>query len=270
MELPEDLNLYASIFICLGTYPDNHVLTDPEGLLLAGYLENGGNIYMEGADTWYYDQVWSSNPLHPMFNISGIADGTSDLSTQYGQTGSIAEEMVYPFSGENSYIDHIEPIPPAMMMFMNSQPVYGTAVSYDAGSYRTIGMSFEFGGLTDADHNKDDLMIRFLDFFGIQGVWTNVKERTPENTLNASVYPNPARNTPVIRFTNESESRVNIDLYTINGQLAAAIFDGMLPQGNQEIRWNGLSNGHRLSPGMYFLRIGNIHEVSTLKLIVTE
>ncbi|MBW6460871.1 MAG: T9SS type A sorting domain-containing protein, partial [Bacteroidales bacterium] len=270
IELPEDLNLYSSVFVCLGTYPDNYVLTDAEGLLLAGYLENGGNIYMEGADTWYYDQLWSSNPLHPMFNITGLADGTSDLAVQYGQTGSIAEEMMYPFSGENSYIDHIEPIPPAMMMFMNSQPVYGTAVSYDAVSYRTIGMSFEFGGLTNSDHNKDDLMIRFLDFFGIQGVWTTVKERTPDNTLNASVYPNPVRNTPVIRFTNESESRVSINLYTINGQLAATIFDGLLPQGNQEIRWNGLSNGHRLSPGMYFLRIGNIQEVSTLKLIVTE
>jgi hypothetical protein len=271
MELPEDLGLYASIFVCLGTYPDNYVLTDPEGLLLANYLENGGNLYMEGADTWFYDQQWNSpTPVHPMFYISGLADGTSDLSLLQGQPGSITEEMIYPFSGENSYIDHIEPIPPAMMMFMNSEPVYGTAVSHEAENYRTIGMSFEFGGLTDDDHNKDDLMIRLLDFFGLQGVWTSVKERTPENRLNASVYPNPVRHEPVIRFANESESRVSIDLYTINGQQVAAIFDGRLPQGNHEIRWNSSGDGHKLSPGMYFIRISNIHEVTTLKLIVTE
>ncbi len=53
---PADRNLYASIFVCLGTYSENHVLTAEEGQILADYLNQGGNLYMEGADTWYYDQ----------------------------------------------------------------------------------------------------------------------------------------------------------------------------------------------------------------------
>ena len=50
---PEDVNLYSSIFVCLGTYDQNHVLTAEEGQVLADYLNQGGNLYMEGADTWY-------------------------------------------------------------------------------------------------------------------------------------------------------------------------------------------------------------------------
>lgn len=86
---PASLNLYSSVFVCLGIYSNNHVLSSAEGTQLADYLNAGGNLYMEGGDTWYYD---TQTAVHPMFNITGIADGTGDLSTLQGQTGSLAQE----------------------------------------------------------------------------------------------------------------------------------------------------------------------------------
>ncbi|MCD4683208.1 MAG: hypothetical protein K8R86_08000, partial [Bacteroidales bacterium] len=50
---PADLNLYSTIFTCLGIYSSNHVLSSGEGQSLADYLNNGGSLYMEGGDTWY-------------------------------------------------------------------------------------------------------------------------------------------------------------------------------------------------------------------------
>jgi hypothetical protein len=119
-------------------------------------------------DTWFYD---SKTAVHPLFNISGIEDGSGDLSQIVGQAGSIAEGMSYLFSGDNSYIDHLEAIEPAQMMFMNSNPQYGIGVSYDAGTYRTVGFSFEFGGLMDGEFTRENIMINILDFFGISGIW---------------------------------------------------------------------------------------------------
>jgi hypothetical protein len=168
---PEDRNLYASIFVCLGTYDQNHVLTAEEGQILADYLEQGGNLFMEGADTWFYD---APTAVHPMFKIRGLADGIGDLAQLNGQAGSIAEGMSYLFNGDNSYIDHLDVTAPAQMMFMNSNPQYGTGVSYDAGTYRTVGFSFEFGGLTDGEFTRDNIMIKILDFFGISGIWNCV------------------------------------------------------------------------------------------------
>jgi len=47
---PPDLNLYSTIFVCLGTSPYNYHLPNSEGQDLANYLNNGGSLYMEGAD----------------------------------------------------------------------------------------------------------------------------------------------------------------------------------------------------------------------------
>ncbi|RLD39777.1 MAG: hypothetical protein DRI89_13240, partial [Bacteroidetes bacterium] len=46
--IPDDLELYSSVFLCLGIFTDNHVLTSGEGQQFADYLNAGGNLYMEG------------------------------------------------------------------------------------------------------------------------------------------------------------------------------------------------------------------------------
>ncbi|MBN3034727.1 MAG: PKD domain-containing protein [Bacteroidales bacterium] len=163
---PADIGIYSSAFVCLGVYSDNHVLTSSEGQALAAFLNNGGRVYMEGGDTWYYDPA---TPVHSMFNINGVDDGDDDLGTINGQAGTFTEGMSFSYNGDNLWIDHIEPISPAYMILMNQSPSYGTGVAYDQGSYRTIGCSHEFGGLTDGatPSTKEELMHEYLAFFGV-------------------------------------------------------------------------------------------------------
>lgn len=163
---PADLNVYSSIFVCLGIYNDNHVLSSSEGQVLAGYLNSGGMLYMEGGDTWYYD---NATAVHPMFKINGTDDGDDDLGTVNGQAGTFTENMSFSYSGDNNYIDHIEPISPAFKIFQNQSPAYGTGIAHEATGYRTIGCSHEFGGLNDggSPSTKEELMGKYLVFFGI-------------------------------------------------------------------------------------------------------
>jgi len=165
-DFPSDLNLYATIFVCLGVYPQNHSLSSSEGQTLANYLNNGGSLYMEGGDTWYFDQ---STAVHEMFYINGTSDGGNDLGTIVGKEGAFTEGMSFSYNGENSWMDHIEPITPALMIFENESPLYGTGVAYDDGDYKTIGASHEFGGLLDASSpsTKEELMAAYLNFLGI-------------------------------------------------------------------------------------------------------
>ena len=268
---PEDINLYSSVFVCLGTYDENHILTADEGQILADYLDQGGNLFMEGADTWYYDQQYTPTEVHPMFFISGISDGGSDLSVLEGQPGTMVEGMTFSFSGDNSYIDHIEAIAPAQMMFKNITPLFGAGICYDAGTYRTVGFSFEFGGLEDGERSKDELMINILEFFGIQGVWTDVMENDPLANINAGSYPNPFRDETVIRFEIENKSRVQVEIYNINGQLINKIFDSEVSAGIHEVRWNGNdSQENRVSGGIYFYRLQAVNEEVTGKLMLME
>ncbi|MCF8406007.1 MAG: T9SS type A sorting domain-containing protein [Bacteroidales bacterium] len=177
---PADLNIYSSVFVCLGIYSDNHVLSNTEGQALADYLNTGGNLYMEGGDTWYYD---SPTPVHAMFNINGTSDGSSDMGTVLGQAGTFTEGMTFNYTGDNSWMDHIDPISPAYTIFQNQSPSYGTGIAYDEGTYKTIGASHEFGGLADgtSPSTKADLMAAYMDFFDMsvsfQAIFTsNVTE----------------------------------------------------------------------------------------------
>lgn len=270
--LPAERNLYSSIFVCLGTYPDNHVLTPEEGQMLAEYLSQGGNLYMEGADTWFYDpQNYPVTPVHDMFYIEGMEDGVGDLVQVNGQPGSLSEEMSFLFTGENSYIDHIGEIPPAQMMFMNNAPAYGTAVSYDAGTYKTIGFSFEFGGLADGEKSKDDLMISMLEFFGIEGTWTEISEKSPDGAISASSYPNPFRAETVIRFETGRERKIAIEIRDLNGRLINKLFDAEVSAGRHEITWNGCDKaGNRVKSGVYFYRIDTGDGLTTGKLVLMD
>ena len=124
-------------------------------------MNNGGDVYMEGGDTWAYD---TQTTAHAMFNINGVSDGSGDMTTVVGQTGEFTAGMSFVYSGENNWMDHIDPISPAFSILQNQSPVYGTGVAYDAGVYKTIGTSHEFGGLTDGSSpsTKIELMQEYL------------------------------------------------------------------------------------------------------------
>ncbi len=101
---------------------------------------------MEGSDTWYYD---NQTAVHLMFNIKEITDGSDDMNTVLGRGGTFSGEMSFNYSGDNNWLDHIETIAPAAMILKNQSPSYGTGVTFDGNSYKTIGTSHEFGGLDD-------------------------------------------------------------------------------------------------------------------------
>ncbi|MBW6490643.1 MAG: T9SS type A sorting domain-containing protein [Lentimicrobium sp.] len=166
-EWPGVLGTYQSVFVCLGIYPNNTVLSSAQGQSLANFLSlNGGKIYMEGGDTWAYN---TATAVHPMFMINGLTDGSGDLQTLNGIESTMTDGMAFVFQGDNSYIDRLSPIGEAVSIFKNSSPVYDATISFDGGAYKTIGSSFEFGGLVDNDSRsvKDTLMMEYINFFGL-------------------------------------------------------------------------------------------------------
>ncbi len=158
---PANLGLYSSVFVCLGIYSSNYVLTAAQGTQLAAYLNGGGNLYMEGGDTWYYD---TQTAVHSMFGITATADGSGDLSTVAGVVGTFTEGLSFPYNGDNAWVDRISATSGATLILQNANPSYGTAVAKNSVSYRTIGASHEFGGLNG---DRKSLMEKYLDFFGM-------------------------------------------------------------------------------------------------------
>jgi len=165
-----DLHDFARVWVNLGIFPGNAVLLEADAARLVDFLVAGGGgafLYLEGGDTWFFDAATS---LHPLFEIGAVSDGTSagDLGTVAGAGSSPCAlgGLTLSYTGENSWIDRLVPLGSAFTIQSNVSPAYSVAIFHDAGSYRTIGASFELGGFFDGTTTRADLVAAYLGCAG--------------------------------------------------------------------------------------------------------
>lgn len=166
----DEIPAFKSIFVCVGIYSINRKIMDgsPEAESLVSYLLNHhGKMYLEGGDVWCYDPDHGGYDFAPLFGIDPIADGSGDLSTILGTDGTFTQGMVFSYIGQNNYIDRIAPTGTGFAIFSNESPSYICGVANDAGTYRTVGVSFEFGGLESNRSNRHALADSIMHFFEI-------------------------------------------------------------------------------------------------------
>ena len=114
-----------ALFILVGMYSNNHILTEAEVQPAVDYLNAEGNVYIEGGDTWFLDTATS---LHSMFNINPVSDGWADLFNVNGQ--DFLAGMTWTYSGENNWIDRLVPLAPAVSIFDNPTVVYDCGIAF--------------------------------------------------------------------------------------------------------------------------------------------
>jgi agmatine/peptidylarginine deiminase len=263
-----DFDQYECMFICLGVYPNNSQINTTQANELISYLQAGGKCYMEGADAWCYDPAGAI--YRSSFGIDEVDDGSTMSGNIDGITGTFTQGMSFTYAGENSYMDRILPVPPAFSLFTNGG--YDRTVAYDEGTYRTIGSSFELGGLTDGTFpsTKDNLIEEILGFFGIT---TGVEEydRPTNITDMISVFPNPTAGHLRLSTSLQKTTQISIDLYNVLGQNVKRLVHNTLPPGEYEFEWNFRDEKNRkLAPGTYFYRANFGDEALTGKILLIE
>jgi len=164
-----DCNKYASIFLILGTTATGtYVLKEYEGSLLADYLRKGGNLYMEGYNTWYY---LPTTTLHPMLKYTSEKIPAYYYQHVTGVPGTFTEAMNYDYTAAIHYaIFNIEPVSPAYGTLINSDnPARNLEIVYDGDDYKTIAAMLDFSALADSlpPSSKTILMQRYLEFFDL-------------------------------------------------------------------------------------------------------
>ncbi|MEO0141973.1 MAG: T9SS type A sorting domain-containing protein [candidate division WOR-3 bacterium] len=271
-----DLDVYRAILVCVGIFPNNYVIGagSPEATALVNYVNNGGRLYLEGGDVWCYDPLWGGYDFCPLFGINPDNDGGPDLGPIQGQSGTFTNQMYFNYAGENNYMDHISPSGGgAFLIFVDVDNAYNCAVARDAGTYRTVGTSFELGALVDGSgvSTRAALLDSILHFFGIfqtpvfEG---NVQKDIQETPI--QVKPNPFRNHLVIQYPQSTMNYAlkgdegngfSLALYDATGQRVKDLTQLLGPRlSNNQITWDGTDDlGRRLPGGIYFihLRIGN-------------
>ena len=86
--------------------------------------------------------------------------------------------------------------------------------------------------------------------------------------VNFYVYPNPYRENTTINYELKEGSKMNIEVYSINGQKIYEIFNGQQKAGNYRYDFNAKRLG--FPAGTYILKIDINEKVNTFKLIELE
>jgi len=85
----------------------------------------------------------------------------------------------------------------------------------------------------------------------------------------APSLPNPFSGATTVRFSAPPGSRATIDVYDVAGRVVARLFDGVVRDGFEEVRWDTRGGaGERVASGVYFIRMEAGGEVVTRKSVL--
>jgi len=93
----------------------------------------------------------------------------------------------------------------------------------------------------------------------------------PMTTALQGNYPNPFNPSTVLSFSLTRTESVQIDIYSINGQLVKSLVNGVYGVGVHNVVWNGLADdGHQVSSGVYFYRMRAGDYVGVRKMMLLK
>ena len=265
---------FKVIFILCGVFPRQYEIWDGQWghqgdlFKLRYYLNDGGSIYMEAGDEF---GNLNAGTLTEKFLIEVSDVGANDLSTIEGIFGTPAEGVSFDYEGGNFGIDHLGPLEGAVPIFYNTSPNYYTGIAFDSGDYKTIGTSFEFGGLIDSNSDssstKTELLLSLLNFLtDTSSLILQQPSGLPLTYTLHQNFPNPFNPATTIRFDLPQAGEVELMIYDILGREVQTLVSGELVSGIHEFTWNASS----VSSGIYFYRLSSEQGIRTRKLVVIK
>lgn len=266
-EMPHSLLGYDAVFASFGSsYPAGTELTDEIASTIIDYLQEGGRMYLEGANAFGQDQQ-DNNLLLFTFGLENVNNGSmNELNLLSGMEGSIMQSMEFNSSNQIgiSSIDTYEPYE-----YDDAQPAfeesdYGVvALQFDGTEIygqKTFCMSYSLANLDDgnAPGTRTELLQRVIDFFFTT---TGVSLNNDQAEL-VKVYPNPAKDYLVIQFETDIQSSATIEIFDIWGK-------SIMVSNTQPATDVRLDIGH-LPRGTYFYRISTGTLLQTGKIIIAR
>lgn len=269
---PETFRAYQSVILCLGTQFSYHELNYIQALALRDYLNEGGDLYMEGRKIWTQTEI---DFLLEKFNVEtnavpGLYPIIDGVDSTFSAGLSFETVTTQPYC---SY--YMEPISPAYSIFTGREDYpYCISVAHDAGSYQTVSMIFELGSMLSSDTSKlEDYMQGMLDFFGVIESSLSIDEIPDGHFAEAEQnYPNPFTSETKIPLQLDARAMVDAAVYDLQGRRIYELQGpAMLEKGSYVFSWNATNSGGNPVPGgIYLYRISIDGRLVTGKMILIK
>ncbi|MBZ0267405.1 hypothetical protein K8I85_04570, partial [bacterium] len=148
-EFGPDLNAHEIVIASVGIYSNNHIIDATEGAALESFVADGGLLYLECGDCFNYDPESAGGyNIRPIFGLADGPDGSGDVGSVQGINDLVGFSFTY--SGQNNFMDELQAVTssPVLQNPGNSDILGVFEPAFGFG--RSLGASFEFGGLVDA------------------------------------------------------------------------------------------------------------------------
>ncbi len=268
-------SIYRALFICTGEYWNNYIILDTSCAAeeIELYInDQGGRVYLEGGLVWRTDPLSNGGyNFCSLFNVMPQFTTNGYISWATGCSGTFAQNMVFTYQGGAITRDFIDSTANSVLIFKNMPHNYGLGV---AANNKTIGVSFELGGLVDSTPPSTKLILvdSIMRYFGIEP--TGIQEYQPTYFRSVPflrVHPNPSRGIMRIEYGigQHAGEKLGLGIYDISGRLVKNFVLEVSAVGQQPaIRWNGTDDRNRKLPaGVYFVRLA-APGISEIKKVV--
>jgi len=262
--IPQNLDLYQNLFVTLGRKFSQYIVKDYEGEQLAACVASGRNIYMEGGLTWHDDPP---TDVHALFHVEDMPTPTWNLNdSTLGREGTFTEGMRFDYTGPIKYYNYyLSPLSPAFTLLTGVNPAHIYSVACDAGTYKTIASTMDFGGYEDQapPSTKKDLMMEILAFFGVD-ITSRVPPSASRQQPQLRCTPNPFHTSAVLTFFNNDPGPLEVVLYDLLGNRVKTLL-------STQCRQQGLIHltleGTGIPKGMYLCLVRTNNSKAGVKVV---
>jgi len=123
----------------------------------------------------------------------------------------------------------------------------------------------DFIVITLKNDSSKVINIQNLDSITFSKVPSSIYEKKYEKTI----YPNPATNFTKIEFLSENDSKININIFDINGILKFQQDNFLVQKGLNTFTWNLIDNkGTKLNQGLYYCNFTINKQSYNYKIII--
>jgi hypothetical protein len=175
--LPADLSGYDAVFVLCGFWPHDGRLPLSVQNTLKGYLDGGGDLYVEGTDV---AMRYGATPLFAAMGVAFADDGRRQvdgnvnvLETLGDWAGLKFDYYSYQKDKPDAYVDELMPAGGDVMVRSTraGNRSNGRVVRFTSSSkpfYRVVVSTFIFGAVKSGQYQRSDLMAKYLEFLGLK------------------------------------------------------------------------------------------------------
>lgn len=259
-------------------------LVESDRIALAGYLDGGGKMFINGQDIgWdlcysgssnYSPEavVWYENYLGADY----VADDVSS-ATLNGVVGDpIADGLSLTIVGgdganNQSYPSRIAPINGGSTIFQyhNGQDAAVKKATY---VYRTVYLAFGFEGInsqTDRDAVMQNVIYWLINGDGV----TSVDSPKPFLATAPVAAPNPFNPATEVSFTIGGNGSIHttVEIFDTMGRMVKTLWNGDMASGLQVLNWDGRNdNDSAVASGTYLARVKTSDDVQSVKMMLAK